>query len=161
MVRSHQLIEREQLQKQVDSALALAWVRQPPIGWLATVRKALGITTAALGKRLGTTQPNITQLEKSERDGRATINSMRDAAEAMGCRFVYAIVPREGDSIASIIEAQAERKARQIIREASVHMALEAQQLSAEDTQREIERVKRQLIAEMPRDFWKTGGDHD
>ena len=33
-------------------------------------------------------------------------------------------------------------------------MALEAQQLGAADTAAEIERLKKQLLAEMPRDFW-------
>jgi predicted DNA-binding mobile mystery protein A len=37
----------------------------------------------------------IPALEKAEVTGAATIKSMREAAEAMGCTFVYAIIPAQ------------------------------------------------------------------
>lgn len=154
MTRTYRALEREQLQKQMDSALSFGKLRQPKSGWVSAARNALGMTAATLGKRMGTTQPNITALEKSEREGRATIKSLSEAAEAMGCRFVYAFVPAQGESVTSIIEAQAQRKARKLVQSASVQMALEAQQLDPEAVEREIQRLKSELLATMPRDFW-------
>jgi hypothetical protein len=57
----------------------------------------------------------------------ATFKSMRAMAEAMGCRFVYAVVPP--DSIENLILTQARKKATALVGTASKHMALEDQLL--------------------------------
>lgn len=162
MARSSKIIEREQTRHQVaDAAEVLARIRVPQQGWIKTVRTALGMSGAALSRRLGGGRTRAANLERYEREGRVTLNSMREAAEALGCRFVYAVVPAQGDSIESLIETQAEHRARQIVREASIHMALEAQQLGVRDSTDETERLKKQLLYEMPRDFWDPIEDDD
>lgn len=42
---------------------------------------------------MGVKQPRITELEQGEASGKITIQSLERAAEAMGCRLVYALVP--------------------------------------------------------------------
>jgi hypothetical protein len=37
-------------------------------------------------------------------------------------------------------------------------MALEAQQLTTADTEREVQRIKQELLREMPRDLWAPEG---
>jgi predicted DNA-binding mobile mystery protein A len=124
----------------------------PPEGWIATVRKALGMSGTQLAKRLGVTRSRISQAERSETSGGITLKTMRAAAEAMGCRFVYAIVPE--DRIEDVIAAQARKKARAIVSKASNHMALEKQSLTEAQNEEEIERVAQDLIRTMPPDFW-------
>lgn len=160
MARSHRLILREQTRQQLDAAAALARIRPPKLGWIKTARLALGMSGAALSQRLGGTRSLAANLERSEQEGRITIKSMLEAAAAMNCRFVYAIVPAaaegqdEPGSIEAIIEAQAEQVARRMVREAAVHMALEAQQLDSDQTEREVARLKQQLLRDLPRDLW-------
>src|ERR1700731_229384 len=103
-------IVQQQYRSIVDHAAAgLAGLKTPPEGWLRTVRNALGMSGAEL-------------------PGGITLKSMQATAEAMGCRFVYAIIP-PSEHIEDIITAQARKKAMAIVGTASTHMALENQKL--------------------------------
>ena len=79
---------------------------------------------------------------------------MQATAEAMGCRFVYAIIPSSG-RIEDIITAQARKKAMAIVGTASQHMALENQTLPNDKIAQEVERLTREIAQEMPSDFWR------
>ena len=69
--------------------------RRPPArGWVRAVRDALGMTAEQLGERMGITQPSVNRLELSEAAGTIQLNTLRRAAEALGCEVVYALVPR-------------------------------------------------------------------
>lgn len=129
-------------------------VSMPREGWLRTVRKALGMSGPELANRLKTTRQRISQIEEAERSGNLTLETMQDAAKAMGCRFVYAIIPERG-TIQDIIKMQARKKAEALVARASGHMALEDQALSKDATRAEIERVAEDLARIMPSDFWR------
>jgi predicted DNA-binding mobile mystery protein A len=96
------------------------------LGWVRAIRDALGMTAADLAARMGVTGPAVRSLEKKETDGGARLSSLRRAAEAMDCTFVYAFVPNTSlqqtveRQAASILEAQMGR-----VRQT---MALEAQE---------------------------------
>jgi predicted DNA-binding mobile mystery protein A len=68
---------------------------RPGRGWIRAIREALGMTTGQFAKRLGVSQPRVAALEKAEADGVVTLKSLRQAAEALECDFVYALVPRK------------------------------------------------------------------
>ncbi|QUS40846.1 mobile mystery protein A [Tardiphaga alba] len=147
-----QLVQ-QQYQRVADRNAAQDWEAPPPEGWLRTVRKSLGMSGAQLARRMGVTRARIAQAETSEGEGGITLKSMQATAEAMGCRFVYAVVP-EGGRIEDVILAQARRKATALVHAASKHMALESQVLPDESIAREIDRLKHQLARDMPADFW-------
>ena len=121
-------------------------------GWLKTVRKALGMSGSQLAKRLGVTKGRISQVESGELSGSVTLRTMQTMGEAMGCRFVYAIVPEK--DIESIIKDQAVKKAKARVKVASTHMALEAQSLDAQTLDFEIERIASEIMSKIPSDFW-------
>src|SRR5260370_33378009 len=123
-------------------AAGLAVLNTPPEGWLRTVRSALGMSGAELAKRMGVTRARVTQAEHAELTGGITLKSMQATAEAMGCRFVYAIIPSSG-RIEDIITAQARKKAMAIVGTASKHMALENQKLPDDKIAQEAERLTR------------------
>lgn len=146
---------RRQHQAIVDRA-ADAPVRSleaPNEGWIATVRKALGMSAAQLARRLGVTRARVSHLEKTEMSGGVTLRTMDITAKAMGCRFVYAIVPVEG-RVADGIAAQARRKAEALVARAGTHMALEQQSLPDSTNREEVSRIADDLARAMPSDFW-------
>src|SRR6266481_6348824 len=143
---------QQQYQRIVDNAASHAALQTPPEGWLRTVRKALGMSGAQLAKKLGVTRARIAQAEQAELHGGVTLKSMQATAEAMGCRFVYAIVPPR--PIEDIIVAQARKKAMAIVGTASKHMALESQTLPNDKIAQEVERLTQEIAREMPPDFW-------
>lgn len=126
---------------------------QPREGWIATARKALGMSAAQLGRRLGVTRARVSQAEHAEVLGGVTLKTMQTMAEAMGCRFVYAIVPADG-RVDDLIAAQARKKAQAIVDRANVHMGLENQSLSEAQNAAERRRIEDQLVRSIPSDFW-------
>lgn len=138
-----------------EAAQQVADLRLPSEGWIRAMRKALGLSAPELARRLGVTKPAIYQAERKEQDGGVTLQHMRRLADAMGGKFVYAIVPADG-RIEDILRNQAHEKAEAIVRRASSHMALEKQSLSSEQMKEEIERLTDQLLRERPSDFWKA-----
>jgi predicted DNA-binding mobile mystery protein A len=83
------------LDKRFSSLRPLLQSQRPPKGWIRAIRDALGMTTSQFAKRLGVSQPRVIVLEKSEVDGTVSLHTLQRAAEALGCRFVYALVPEK------------------------------------------------------------------
>lgn len=124
----------------------------PREGWLRTMRTALGMSGTQLAKKLGVTKARISKAELDEPQGSVTLKTMHAMADAMDCNFVYAIVPKR--NVEDVIKARAMEKARAQVKAASTHMALEAQSLSEEQIEFEIERIAAQMMIKMPSDFW-------
>lgn len=124
----------------------------PKEGWLRTVRTALGMSGTQLAKKLGVTKARISKAEQDEPHGSVTLKTVHTMAEAMDCKFVYAIVPKQ--NVEDVIKERAIEKARTQVKTASAHMALAAQSLSKEQLEFEIERIAAQIMDKMPSDFW-------
>lgn len=77
----------------------------PVRGWIRAIRESLGMSSADLAARLGTTRQAVAQLERSEADGSIRLESLRRAAEALDCILVYALVPN--DSLEEIVDRRA------------------------------------------------------
>lgn len=145
---------RKQHVRLVDqTATRLHNIQQPKGGWLALVRRALGMSGAQVSARMGVSRNAIYQAERNEREGAITIAQMRKVADAMNAEFVYAVVPK--GSVDDVIRAQARRTAEARVRRASSHMALESQSLPSEQTKRRIEDLADELVRNPPPDFWE------
>ncbi|WLE95186.1 MAG: mobile mystery protein A [Candidatus Electrothrix communis] len=143
---------REQLEKTVEHLACIRHVQRPVRGWLRSVREALGMSGKQLAGRLGVSPPRITALEKSEQSGSATINTMRQAAEALDCVFVYAVLPRE--NLYTTVRKQAESLAESRINRVSHSMLLEEQQLSRSDQQKAFATEVENIMRTMPKELW-------
>ncbi len=86
-------LARKHLERRLSPLREIMLVRSKR-GWLRAMRDALGMTTRQLALRMGKAQSTIAKLEKSEARETASLASLREAAEAMGCELVYAIVPK-------------------------------------------------------------------
>src|SRR5471030_2996600 len=84
-----------QLEDQLESYRRSAKQPRPRAGWIREIRKALGMTTQQLAKRMRLSQPSVTLLEQGEAKGSITLSSLQKAASALDCELVYALVPRE------------------------------------------------------------------
>ena len=124
----------------------------PSEGWIKTLRQALNMSGAQLARRLGVTRGLVSKTEKAELSGGVTLKKMQDMAQAMNCRFVYAIVPET--DIDTTLKHQALAKARDRVKRASTHMALEDQALSDEQLRLEIERLAENMLASSDSTLW-------
>lgn len=98
-------------------------------GWINTVREAIGMTASQLAVRLGVTQPRITKMESNEDN--LKLSTMKKAAEAMNCEFVYYFKPKT--TFQNLVEEQAQKKAAEILKTVNVNMALEDQEISTDE----------------------------
>ncbi|MDQ6970213.1 MAG: helix-turn-helix domain-containing protein [Mariprofundus sp.] len=82
------------MKRSSDEPDLLEFMIHPPNGWLRHKRDKLGITGSQLAAKIGVSKQRISALEKAERTGAASLKSMRQAAAALGCDFVYALLPK-------------------------------------------------------------------
>jgi len=66
----------------------------PRCGWAKTVRLALGMSSKALGDRLGMTAQGVRKLEQAEAEGSIAFKTLARLAEGLDCEVVYVLVPR-------------------------------------------------------------------
>ena len=117
-----------QLDKRFESLKGLSKFRRPHKGWLRAIRGALGMTTAQFARRIGVSQPRIVTLEQSEAGGSVTLNTLERAAEGLGCRVVYVLIPTQ--PLRQTLQARAEEIASRKMRSINQTMRLEDQAVS-------------------------------
>ena len=130
----------------------LETVNIPPEGWVRTVRKALNMSGAQLARKLGVTRDQVSKAERAELSGSVSLKKMQEMAEAMDCRFIYAVVPNK--TVEALIRERALAKAKEQVKLTSTHMALEGQMLNDEKLQFEINRVAQEFIDNPSTNLW-------
>jgi len=116
---------RELMDSHFDEWQQLRTLARPPRGWVRAVREALGMSTAALGARLGITAGAVTRLEQSEAADRIRLDTLRRAADALGCDLVYLLVPRR--PLTAVVQERARELARSQVAAVEQTMLLEDQ----------------------------------
>jgi predicted DNA-binding mobile mystery protein A len=81
------------------------------------------------------------------------LNSLKDVAEAMDMKLVYALIPKDG-SLEELINKRAELLAAKIVMRTSQSMKLEDQENESSMIKKAIKELKEELIREMPKTFW-------
>ena len=118
----------EQLDKRFRELRPLVRATRPSRGWIRAIRELLGMTTAQFAKRLGVRQPRVVELERGEVEGSVTVKTLERAAEALGCRLVYVLVPEK--PLADTIRQRALVLADRQLTSVEQSMRLEAQGVS-------------------------------
>lgn len=140
------------LDKRLTALRPLVGGSRPPKGWLRAVRDALGMTTAQLAHRMGVTQPRIIELEKSEVTGNVTLHSLQRAAEALGCRVVYTLVPDR--PLADVVRNRAERLAEKQLAAVRHTMGLEDQAVKDKRANKELRDQFVEELLRRPARLW-------
>ena len=113
----------------------------PRSGWIRAIRDALGMSTSELARRMGVSKARVGQIEQGERERTITLHTLERAAEALGCRVEYILVPRE--PLDDLVWAQAMAKARAEIGAVDHTMALEDQRPDHDSSAARIEEAAR------------------
>ena len=138
-VRSRKLLDGH-----FDEWQQLRELPRPPRGWARAVREALGMSAATLAARMGITAGAVTRLEQSEATDRIRLDTLRRAADALGCDLVYLLVPRR--PLTAVARDRARELARRQVAAVEQTMGLEdqatgqAKEMEDELTERLLER---------------------
>ncbi len=152
MIQQFENIQLYQLDRNLAAWQAVRTSSRPPLGWAKAIRQGLGMTALALGRRLGISQAGVAKLEKAEAEDRITLGSLRKLAEALNCEVHYALIPRE--PLESMIKNRAIELAKERLSMVSHSMALEGQQVSGQDRDKQIEFLALEILAGPRRDLW-------
>jgi len=90
---------RRKLDKELRHYRLAAMQRHCTQDLLRAVRQALGVPVEEIARTLGVNSSVLFELEQSEGRGTISLNSMERVASAIGCKFVYAIVPLAGKTL--------------------------------------------------------------
>jgi len=143
----------QQLNNKMQSFAALQKVVAPPTGWIKAVRLALGMSSQQLGNKLSITRQGVQDIERREKDGSITLNTLKETAAAMDMQLVYGFVPKDG-SLENLIERKAKELAANIVMRTSNTMKLEDQENSQERINKAIEEKTAALKNELPKILW-------
>jgi predicted DNA-binding mobile mystery protein A len=140
MITHHEQLDRRfnGLRRFADDA------KRPLRGWVRAIREALGMTTAQLAGRMGVKQPRIVELERAEAAGAITVRSLERAAEALGCRLVYILVPER--PLTETLTLRAETLADQQLAAVDQTMRLEDQGVT--DKPRLLQ-IRRKMVSDL------------
>jgi len=152
MIQQFKNIQLYQLDRNLAAWQAVRVSSRPSLGWAKTIRQGLGMTALALGRRLGISQAGVAKLEKAEAEDRITLGSLRKLAEALNCEVHYALIPRE--PLENMIKNRAIELAKERLSMVSHSMALEGQQVSGQDRDKEVEFLALEILAGPRRDLW-------
>jgi predicted DNA-binding mobile mystery protein A len=153
MQKRYRWIALNQLDENLSRLKPLLNIQRPQTGWIRAIRETLGMTARQFAERLGVSPPRVTRLEADEVEGKLTLNTLRRAAEALDCVFVYGFVPKT--SLENLVKTQAFKVASEQISYVSHTMQLEKQKLSDELLKQEIEIAVDEILREWPRTLWK------
>jgi len=152
MNRNQTALARKQLDKRL-APLRTTKLALPPRGWLRAIREALGMTTRQLAARMKVAPSRISTIEQAEVSGNTTIKTLREAAAALDCTFVYAFVPNQ--PLEEILRDRAARKAALDVARLDHTMRLENQALFKSDLDDERRRVVDLILSGSLRGLWE------
>ena len=144
---------REQLDSKLSTLKGFTAQGLKSIGWIKTIREALGMTSTNLASRVGVNQSRIIHMEKAERDGNIKISTMEKVADALDMDFVYGFVPRT--SLNEMVRQQAKKIALYKMERLDNTMRLELQELSSKEKERALKDMIDRILIDGPKDFWK------
>jgi len=149
-------LSRKQLERRLAPLRNLTLVA-PPKGWIKAIRESLGMTARQLASRMGVAPSRIPVIEKAEVAGATTVRTLRQAAAAMNCAFVYAFVPIE--PLDDILRERAMQKARKDLARLDHTMRLEDQALLKPDLDAEYQRTIDLILSGSLRGLWDEEPD--
>ncbi|PLP56301.1 transcriptional regulator [Mesorhizobium loti] len=117
---------------------------RPERGWIRAIRESIGMTTGQFAKRLGVSQPRIAALERAEANEVVTLKTLRQAADALDCELVYALVPRT--PLEDMVQERARRIAEQQLARTDHTMRLENQAVSKSRQERARDNLMEELL---------------
>ncbi len=157
MNNKQRALARKQLERRVAPLREIMLV-PPKRGWIRAIRESLGMSDRQLASRMGVAPSRIPALEKAEATGRTTVRTLRQAASAMNCTFVYALVPIE--PLDDILRQRATIKARKDMSRLDHTMRLENQAVPKSDLDDEQQRTVDLILSGSLRGLWDDDGDH-
>ena len=138
-------LKLKQISRKVEQVRPCARTMEIKGGWIRCLRQALGMKLKDLAQITGLSAHSITELEQREVQGKVTVNKLKQMAEAMNCKLVYAFLPKQ--PLEEYVNQRAHQRALEILKTAEIHMTLEEQQVDV-DFQERLDRLREKILSQ-------------
>jgi len=152
MGQEYSRLKLKQVEELVRPFRRISRAPAPRGGWVRAVREALGMSAQQLGARVRVKRQTIENFERSEAQGKITLDSLNRLASALGCRVVYALVPEK--PLSEMQHDRAQAIAEGLLKTASHSMKLEAQSVSDREQRRQRDRMVESFLHGNPKKLW-------
>jgi predicted DNA-binding mobile mystery protein A len=126
---------------------------KPDNGWVNAIRISIKMSLRQLGERLDITPQGVRDLEKREKDGAITINTLREVGRVLDMDLVYGFISRH-NSLEDMIEERAREIAEEDVLKTRQTMQLDNSRKSENDIKKAIQQKTYEISSKMPSNLW-------
>ena len=123
---------------------------KPDNGWVHAIRVSIKMSLRQLGERLHITPQGVRDLEKREKEGAITINTLKEVGRVLDMDLVYGFISRH-NSLEEMIEERAREIAEEVVLKA---IKLDNQKNSENDVKKAIQQKTYEISSKMPSNLW-------
>jgi predicted DNA-binding mobile mystery protein A len=123
---------------------------KPDNGWVNAIRVSIKMSLRQLGERLHITPQGVRDLEKREKEGAITINTLKEVGRVLDMDLVYGFISRH-NSLEEMIEERAREIAEEVVLKA---IKLDNQKNSENDVKKAIQQKTYEISSKMPSNLW-------
>jgi len=123
---------------------------KPDNGWVNAIRVSIKMSLRQLGERLHITPQGVRDLEKREKEGAITINTLKEVGRVLDMDLVYGFISRH-NSLEDMIEERAREIAEEVVLKA---IKLDNQKNSENDVKKAIQQKTYEISSKMPSNLW-------
>jgi transcriptional regulator with XRE-family HTH domain len=114
------------------------------------LRETLGMTQEQLGKMVGRSLRSIQQIESGEANPK--ISTLFKIANALNTELKITLIPRK--KLIELLDEKAYKKAKQLVKLSKTSSALEIQSPSEEESEVQVEKLKREILERRRDSLW-------
>jgi predicted DNA-binding mobile mystery protein A len=143
----------DETQAKLNSFSVLKSEIKPVNGWVNAIRVSIKMSLRQLGERLHITPQGVRDLEKREKEGAITINTLKEVGRVLDMDLVYGFISRH-NSLGDMIEERAREIAEEVVLKTRKTIQSENQIHSEIDTKKEILHKTYEISSAMPSYLW-------
>jgi len=136
----------DETQDKLNPFFVLKSETKPDNGWVNAIRVSIKMSLRQLGERLHITPQGVKDLEKREKEGAITINTLKEVGRVLDMDLVYGFISRH-NSLEDMIEERAREIAEEVILKTS-------QEGSDKDIKKAIQQKTYEISSIMPSYLW-------
>jgi predicted DNA-binding mobile mystery protein A len=143
----------DETQEKLNSFSILKSEIKPDNGWVNTIRVSIKMSLRQLGERLHITPQGVRDLEKREKEGAITINTLREVGRVLEMDLVYGFISRH-NSLEDMIEERAREIAEEVVLKTWQNMKLNNPEKPENDIKKAIQQKTYEISSKMPSNLW-------
>ena len=125
----------------------------PENGWVKAIRISIKMSLRQLGERLHITPQGVRDLEKREKEGAITINTLKEVGRVLDMDLVYGFISRH-NSLEDMIEERAREIAEEVVLSTRQSMQHDGSIKHDNDIIKAIQHKTYEIASKMPSNLW-------